>query len=82
MLVGEFLYPVRECRREQHPETLLRRRAAPKQKSYVLDKTKVEHTVRLVQHNGLGQPEIEDVLLEIVDQATRSPDQDVHASGN
>ncbi|CRI65186.1 Thioredoxin 1 (TRX1) (TRX) (modular protein) [Thiocapsa sp. KS1] len=82
VLVGQLGDAIRECRREQEPLTVLRRRHAPEQEADVLDESEVEHAVGLVEHDRLDRLKIEDLLLEIVDQAPGCADEDIDAAGD
>ncbi len=79
VLVGELEHAVRERRREQQVEAVLRRRQPAQQEADVLDEAEVEHAVGLVEDHHLHVPQVEDVLAEEVDGAARRADQDVDA---
>ena len=79
VLVGELEHAVRERRREQQVEAVLRRRQPAQQEPDVLDEAEVEHAVGLVEDHHLDVPQVEDVLAEEVDRAARRADQDVDA---
>ncbi len=67
-------------RREQQALAQLALGQAAHEEAHVLDEAEVEHAIGLVDHHDLDRAEREDVLLEIVDQATRRRDDDVDAA--
>ena len=77
VLVGQLRDPIGERGREQHPEALLHRRHLAEQIADVLDEAEIEHAIGLVEHHHLDALEVEDMLLVVVDQASRRTDQDV-----
>ena len=80
VLVGELGDAVRQRRREQHVQALIRRRHAPQQETDVLDETEVEHAVGLVEHHHLDRVQAEDMLLVVVDDAPGRADEHIDAS--
>jgi hypothetical protein len=70
---------MRQCGGEQHVETRLVRRKAPKKVTYVFNEAEVEHAVGLVQHRDFDLVELEDALLVVVDDAARGADEQVDA---
>ena len=54
-------------------------RQPPQDVADVGDEAEVEHAVGLVQHQHLGVPQVEHMLLEVVDQAPRGADQHIAA---
>jgi len=79
VLVGQFGDAHRQRRGEQHVETLIGFGHAPQQKTDVVDETQIEHAVGLVEHHDLDGLEIEHMLFEVIDDAARRADQNVHA---
>jgi hypothetical protein len=68
---------MRERRREQQVEPMLGCRQPAQQEADVLDEAEVEHAVGLVEDHDLHVPQVEDVLAQEVDGASRRADQDV-----
>ena len=79
MLVGEFEHAVRQSRRKHHIEALGRMRQTPQDEADVLDESQIEHAVRFIQHRHLNMPQVEHMLLEVIDDAARRADQHVDA---
>ena len=81
VFVGQLHDPMAESGGEQHVEPLGGGRQPAHHIADVLDKTEVEHAVRLVQHHHLDAAETEHALLEIVDDPARRADQEIDAGG-
>ncbi len=79
VLVRQLHDPAGERRREQHVQAPGRFRHLAQQEADVLDEAEVKHAVGLVQHHHLHVAEGKDLLLEIIDDASRRADQHVHA---
>ncbi|MCG3201163.1 MAG: hypothetical protein NFCOHLIN_01028 [Gammaproteobacteria bacterium] len=78
VFIRELLHAQRQGRREQHRQPPLRGRHAPEQEPDVLDEAQIEHAIRLVQHHHLDGAQVEDMLLEIVNDASGRADQNFH----
>ena len=72
--------PMRQRGRKEQIESLLRGWHPSQDVSDVLDETKVKHAIGFVQHYDLYAFQVKNLLLEIIDQSSRRPDQDVDAS--
>ena len=79
VLVRQLHDPAGERRREQHVQAPGRFRHLAQQEADVLDEAEVKHAVGLVQHHHLHVAEGKDLLLEVIDDASRRADQHVHA---
>ena len=79
VLVGELQDPVRQGGGKQHGLPLFRVRQAPQQIADVGDEAEIEHAVGFIQHQHLRMAHVEDVLLEVVDEASRCADEHIDA---
>src|SRR5690606_18677878 len=80
VFVGQLQHAVTEGGRVQQGLALGAGGHAPQQEPDVLDEAEVEHAVGLVQHAHLTGVQADHlVLLDVVDQAARGGDDDVHA---
>ena len=78
-LVGQFHDPLAECGGKHQILPLVKRRQTSQDESQVGDKTHVEHAVGLIDHQHFNRFEAVDLLLEVVDQASRGADDDIRA---
>ena len=79
VFIGQLLHPQGEGGGEQHAQTLGGGGHAAEQETDVLDEAEIEHAIRFVQYHDLDVAEIDDLGLEVVDDATRGADKDVDA---
>ena len=79
MLECEFHDTLRQRRREQHIESLVRVGKPSEQIANILDEAQVEHAIRLVQNGDFDFVQLENALLEVVDDAPGRADKDIDA---
>ena len=79
MLISELEHALRQRGRKQHGLARFGLRQATQDEADVGNEAEVEHAVRFVEHHGLRMAHVEDVLLEVIDDAARRADQDVDA---
>ena len=79
VLVGELQHALRQGRREQHRLARLGFRQPAQNEADIGDEAQVEHAIGLVEHHGLRVAHVEDMLLEVVNDAPGRPDQDIDA---
>ncbi len=79
VLVRQFHDPVRQGGRKHHGEAQRGMRHAAQYKADILDKAEIEHPIGLIQDRHLDVPQIEHMLLEIIDDPARRADQNIDA---
>jgi hypothetical protein len=81
VLVSQLEHAMRQGRREQHRLPLFRRWQAAHQVADVGDEAEIEHAIGFVQHEHLRVAHVENMLLEVVDEAAGRADEHIDAFG-